>query len=388
MLRPFKAVRPTRDKAYLVATRSYITYRPEELDDKLSNNPYTFLHVINPNALPELHYTERFSAVRSRYNRFEKEGIFIQDDQPTYYLYEQSTPTATYTGIIGLLDAESVVNGMTLPHEKTIAKREHIFARYLSITGLQVEPVLVFGSVNEFYTERVAHIKKDRPEYEFSSTDGYLHRMWVVQQHQASELASFFEQSGTKYIADGHHRLASSVRVAQDSKDNPLAQGVLCMFMAEEQVGIESFERWFDLSKDSFDLSDLEPHYILEPIETPKNDFNGVNFQCFFAGKWYALHSRVSTEEILPSQELLDKILHPLLDVVDPRNDARLHYHRQTQSDRSTEMVRKGYALGFRLPPVSVKLLKEIAVNKGSMPPKSTYIEPKLRSGLLLHLFK
>jgi len=123
-------------------------------------------------------------------------------------------------------------------------------------------------------------------------------------------------------------------------------------------------------------------------LKTPKNDFNGVNFQCFFAGKWYALHSRVSTEEILPSQELLDKILHPLLDVVDPRNDARLHYHRQTQSDRSIEMVRKGYALGFRLPPVSVKLLKEIAVNKGSMPPKSTYIEPKLRSGLLLHLFK
>ena len=388
MLRPFKAVRPTRDKAYLVATRSYITYGPEELDDKLSNNPYTFLHVINPNAFPELHYKERFSAVRSRYNRFEKEGIFIQEDQPTYYLYEQRTPTATYTGVIGLLDAESVANGMTLPHEKTIAKREHIFARYLSITGFQAEPVLVFGSVNDAYKERVAHLKEDRPEYEFSSTDGYLHRMWVVPQHQASELASFFEKSGTKYIADGHHRLASSVLVAQDAKDNPLAQGVLCMFMAEEQVGIESFERWFDLSKDSFDLSDLEPHYILERIEGPTDDFNGVSFQCFFAGKWYALHSRFSTEEILPSQELLDTILHPLLDVVDPRNDARLQYHRQTQSDRSNEMVRKGYALGFRLPPVSVKLLKEIAVNKGSMPPKSTYIEPKLRSGLLLHLFK
>ncbi|CAI8172328.1 MAG: Uncharacterised protein [Flavobacteriales bacterium UBA4585] len=388
MLRPFKAVRPTRDKAYLVATRSYITYGPEELDDKLSNNPYTFLHVINPNALPELHYKERFSAVRSRYNRFEKEGIFIQDNQPTYYLYEQSTPTAIYTGVIGLLDAESVANGMTLPHEKTIAKREHIFARYLSITGFQAEPVLVFGSVSDSYNKKVAHIKEERPEYEFSSTDGYLHRLWVVPQNQASELASFFEQSGTKFIADGHHRLASSVRVAQDAKDNPLAQGVLCMFMPEEQVGIESFERWFDLSNDSFDRSDLETDYTLERIEAPTDDFTGVSFQCFFAGNWYNLRRRASTEEVLPSQELLDTILQPLLDVVDPRNDARLKYHRQTQSDRSAEMVRKGYALGFRLPPVSVKLLKEIAVNKGSMPPKSTYIEPKLRSGLLLHLFK
>ena len=388
MLRPFKAVRPTRDKAYLVATRSYITYGPEELDDKLSNNPYTFLHVINPNALPELHYTERFSAVRSRYNRFEKEGIFIQDDQPTYYLYEQSTPTAAYTGVIGLLDAESVVNGTTLPHEKTIAKREHIFARYLGITGFQAEPVLVFGEADEHYDSLVKRIKEERPEYEFSSTDKYSHRLWVVPSDYVNALAAFFEHSGTKYIADGHHRLASSVRVAQEAPDNPLAQGILCMFMAEEQVGIESFERWFDLSSDSFELTDLEAQYDVSPIDAPSENFQGASFQLFFEGNWHSLHSKKLKGEVLPSQELLDTILNPLLAVVDPRNDARLHYHRQTALDRSAEMLQQGYALGFRLPPVSVKLLKEIAVNKGSMPPKSTYIEPKLRSGLLLHLFK
>ena len=388
MLRPFKAVRPTRDKAYLVATRSYITYGPEELDDKLSNNPYTFLHVINPNALPELHYTERFSAVRSRYNRFEKEGIFIQDDQPTYYLYEQSTPTAAYTGVIGLLDAESVVNGTTLPHEKTIAKREHIFARYLGITGFQAEPVLVFGEADEHYDSLVKRIKEERPEYEFSSTDKYSHRLWVVPSDYVNALAAFFEHSGTKYIADGHHRLASSVRVAQEAPDNPLAQGILCMFMAEEQVGIESFERWFDLSSDSFELTDLEAQYDVSPIDAPSENFQGASFQLFFEGNWHSLHSKKLKGEVLPSQELLDTILNPLLDVVDPRNDARLHYHRQTALDRSAEMLQQGYALGFRLPPVSVKLLKEIAVNKGSMPQKSTYIEPKLRSGLLLHLFK
>ena len=388
MLRPFKAVRPTRDKAYLVATRSYITYGPEELDDKLSNNPYTFLHVINPNALPELHYTERFSAVRSRYNRFEKEGIFIQDDQPTYYLYEQSTPTAAYTGVIGLLDAESVVNGTTLPHEKTIAKREHIFARYLSITGFQAEPVLVFGEADEHYDSLVKRIKEERPEYEFYSTDKYSHRLWVVPSDYVNALAAFFEHSGTKYIADGHHRLASSVRVAQEAPDNPLAQGILCMFMAEEQVGIESFERWFDLSSDSFELTDLEAQYDVSPIDAPSENFQGASFQLFFEGNWHSLHSKKLKGEVLPSQELLDTILNPLLYVVYPRNYARLHYHRQTALDRSAEMLQQGYALGFRLPPVSVKLLKEIAVNKGSMPPKSTYIEPKLRSGLLLHLFK
>ena len=111
--------------------------------------------------------------------------------------------------------------------------------------------------------------------------------------------------------------------------------------MAEEQVGIESFERWFDLSNDSFDLSDLEAHYILEPIEAPTDHFIGISFQCFFEGSWYNLRSRASKGEVLPSQELLDTILYPLLDVVDPRNDGRLHYHRQTELDRSAEMVRK-----------------------------------------------
>lgn len=388
MLRPFKAVRPTRDKAYLVATRSYITYGPDELDDKLENNPFSFLHVINPNALPDVNYKDRFRAVRDRYNSFAESGIFIQDDQPTFYLYEQRTPTSSYTGVIGLLPAESVANGTTLPHEKTIAKREHIFARYLGITGFQAEPILVFGTANRQYEDLVVRIKQDRPEYEFSSTDRYSHRLWVVSSDQAAGLAAFFEGSGTNYIADGHHRLASSVRVALEEPENPLAQGVLCMFMAEDQVGIESFERWFDLSNDSFDLHHLKAHYQLERIPGPSENFNGASFQCFFEGNWYALHSHSLDREVLPSQELLDAILQPLLDVVDPRNDARLHYHRQTAADRSEEMNRNGFALGFRLPPVSVKLLKEIAVNKGSMPPKSTYIEPKLRSGLLLHLFK
>src|SRR6056300_2035088 len=122
MLRPFKAVRPTRDKAYLVATRSYITYGAEELDDKLENNPYTFLHVINPNALPDANYKDRFSAVRGRYNRFEKEGIFMQESHPTYYLYEQKTPTATYAGVFGKIGRANVVNPATFTNEESSAK--------------------------------------------------------------------------------------------------------------------------------------------------------------------------------------------------------------------------------------------------------------------------
>jgi len=389
MLHPFKAMRPTRDKAYLVATRSYISYEPYELEDKLENNPFTFLHVINPSALPEASYEMRFSAVRGRFDAFVDEGIFEMDEQPTYYVYRQKTPVHDFIGVIGLLDAQSVAKGQTLPHEKTLEQREMLFEKYLDITGFQAEPVLVFGKTNAAFDALLAEVQKDRPEYEFSSTDRYLHQLWPVPVGRVQELESFFASAGTKYIADGHHRLASSVRVANAHLENPLAQGVMCMFMGEQHLNIDSFERWMRLEDRVFSPKDLESTYEVWSIDAPAGDFSQYNFEMYWEGQWYALnHKQKSSDEVLATQLLLDTILRPVLDVQDERNDARITYVRQGEQDLSTSMAKRGYGLGFRLPPVSVKLLKEIAHNRGSMPPKSTYIEPKLRSGLLLHVFK
>jgi uncharacterized protein (DUF1015 family) len=389
MLHPFKATRPTRDKAYLVATRSYISYEPYELEDKLENNPYTFLHVINPNALPEASYERRFEAVRERFDAFMDEGVFLQEELATYYLYRQKTPTHEFLGVIGLLDADSVAQGKTLPHEKTLERREKLFEKYLDTTGFQAEPVLIFGSVNEAYEQCLAEVQLDRPEYEFSSTDRYLHQLWPVPEQWVGVLQEFFAQAGTKYIADGHHRLASSVRVAEGRPENPLAQGVLCMFMSEKQLSIQAFERWMKLEDRVFDVSDLGTAYSVVPIDGPSSELGEYNFEMYWEGRWYGLiHKDKAADEVLATQLLLDSILKPLFEVYDERNDGRLRYVRQSDLDMSAAMGKRGYNLGFRLPPVSVKLLKEIAENRGSMPPKSTYIEPKLRSGLLLHVFK
>tara|TARA_B100000925_G_scaffold82044_1_gene58302 strand:+ start:2165 stop:3334 length:1170 start_codon:yes stop_codon:yes gene_type:complete len=389
MLHPFKATRPTRDKAYLVATRSYISYEPYELEDKLENNPYTFLHVINPSALPEASYERRFEAVRERFDFFIQEGVFLQEELATYYLYRQKTPTHEFLGVIGLLDADSVAQGKTLPHEKTLERREKLFEKYLDTTGFQAEPVLVFGSVNEAYERCLAEVQDDRPEYEFSSTDRYLHQLWPVPEKWVVVLQEFFTKAGAKYIADGHHRLASSVRVAEGRPDNPLAQGVLCMFMSEKQLSIQAFERWMKLEDRVFDLNDLDAEYSVVPLEGPSSELGEHNFEMYWEGRWYGLiHKDKEVDEVLATQLLLDSILKPLFEVHDERNDSRLSYVRQSEADMSGAMRKRGYNLGFRLPPVSVKLLKEIAENRGSMPPKSTYIEPKLRSGLLLHVFK
>lgn len=387
MIQPFRATRPTRDKAYLVATRSYVSYNPTELEDKLENNPFTFLHVINPSAQQNAPLQERFEAVRDRFDMFCEEEIFVTENNPSYFIYEQRTPNDRFLGVIGLLPVDQVKEGHVIKHEKTIEHREELFSQYLETTGFQAEPVLVFGDANQTYHEILAQVMLERPEYEFSSTDRYEHRLWFVPGTLTEDLKTALAKVQEVYIADGHHRLASSVRVGDRLNDNSKAQGVLTMFMDESGVSIASFERWFRLEEQQLELKELQERFYVEKVEHWTDEPKG-DFEMYHEGSWYVLTSKLSIVPELKAQLLLDEILRPLLGVLDERNDSRLKYIRQDGTDQSARMVEKGYQIGFRLPPVSVELLKNIGSAGGVMPPKSTYIEPKLRSGLLLHVFK
>ncbi len=388
MLHPFKAVRPTRDKAYLVATRSYISYSEEHLADKLDHNPYTFLHVINPQALPEESAEVRHRAVRDRFNVFLNEGIFERDPQAHYYLYKQVTPTHSFVGIIGLLDAFASTDGRVLPHEQTIEQRELLFAHYLEHVGFQAEPVLVFGPSTEQYEHILAEVMNDRPEYEFASTDRFGHYLWLVPPQHNAALEAFFTREQRVYVADGHHRLASSIRMAQMHPENRDAQGILCMFMAENQVALETFERWLRWeSAIAWETIDL--HFDRTPVDFGLgDDFGPFLIEMYAEGQWYGLRPKTAfTTEVLSTQVLYNLVLQPVFNVEDERTDPRLTYVRQEAVDRSAEMETKGFRVGFRVVPPSVELLRSIAENNSSMPPKSTYIEPKLRSGMLIHTF-
>lgn len=358
MIQPFKATRPTRDKAYLVATRSYVSYGPHELEDKLENNPFTFLHVINPSAQQEAPIQERFEAVRSRFDAFCEAQIFTTEPKPTYFIYEQRTPTDRYLGVIGLLPTSAVKEGDVIKHENTISHREELFSQYLETTGFQAEPVLVFGDAQKAYHEILVQVMQDRPEYEFSSTDRYEHRLWLVSKDLSSALEKALAEVDQVYIADGHHRLASSVRVGDRLPDEPLAQGVLTMFMDESQVSIGSFERWFRMENQQLDLALIEKSFEIKALtqwtERPQGDV-----EMYFEGQWYDLKSKQDDEIELKSQLLVDQILKPALGLVDERNDARLKYVRQDGTDQSKRMVERGFQIGFRLPSVSVELLNQ-----------------------------
>ena len=170
-------------------------------------------------------------------------------------------------------------------------------------------------------------------------------------------------------------------------KGQPAAQGVLTMFMDESQVSIASFERWFKMENQDLNVDLLKTSFEMVPLSQWEQDPKG-DLEMYYQGNWYHLHAKTSVVPELKAQLLLDFILKPFLGVVDERNDSRLKYIRQDGTDQSELMVEGGYHIGFRLPAVSVNLLKNIGRSGGVMPPKSTYIEPKLRSGLLLHVFK
>ncbi|MFM7387907.1 MAG: DUF1015 family protein, partial [Bacteroidota bacterium] len=215
ILHPFRAIRPVRDKVHLVATRPYYSYKSNVLKAKIEDNPFTLLHIINPEFNKALkskaNSPERFALVKKGYDSFQEKGILIQDAEPHLYLYRQTTSDRSYTGIIGGADAEDYLNDIIKKHEATLTAREAIFTEYLEVVGLNAEPVLMSYQSTERINALIAAVLVDRPEYEFTTTDLNKHELWIIDQAKTEELIQCFLQIPATYIADGHHRSASSV---------------------------------------------------------------------------------------------------------------------------------------------------------------------------------
>ena len=179
---PFKAIRPERDKASLVASRSYLTYSESTITEKLDHNPYTFLHIINPDYKLDikLNGIKKFKLVKQKFNQFISEGIFKKDNTDSFYIYEQSNQFNTYTGIIGASSVEDYVKGKIKKHEQTLAKREKMFCNYLKTTGFNADPVLLAHEPNKDIKELIEKYKTKRSEYEFTTTNKSKHKLWIV----------------------------------------------------------------------------------------------------------------------------------------------------------------------------------------------------------------
>ena len=398
---PFKAVRPARDKAGLVGSRSYLTYSQNELEARLNYNPYTFLHVIKPELhegqLKTLTRIERFDLVKEGYSYFKEMGIFKKEEEECFYIYRQTKGTAVFTGLVAGVAVTDYTSGHVKIHEQTITSREKIFEEYLTRTGFNAEPVLLAYEDREGLNLAIDKATEDRPEYEFTTTDMVLHEMWMVNDPVVMDVITK-EMAAVEdvYIADGHHRSASSALLAQDQhgKKGPW-DNFMSLLLPQSQLKIYDFNRLVKtlngMPKSDFIAKLSESFEVKTSGRIHKPEHRG-NFSMYLDSEWYSLEVKQefiidSVVGRLDSSVLTDQVLRPLLGISDLKTDERISFLDGTKGLHAlADAVDSGmFEVAFALYPVEFEQLKEVADTGNIMPPKTTWIEPKLRSGVLIY---
>lgn len=400
---PFRAVRPVADKVHLVASRSYVSYNPAALKRKLDENPFTFIHIINPEFGQEKkakpNSTERFVKVRERYNAFCREGIFMQDENPAFYIYRQENGERSFTGIICGISIDEYRYGNIKIHEHTLTERENTFCKYLDTCNFNAEPVLLTYRENAAEVQTLISARmSERPLYDFSTTDRHRHQLWSIgNAEEVQKIQKAFDLIPHVYIADGHHRMASSALLGEERrKQNSGGEGMynfaLAMLMPAEMLDIKPFHRLVNLGA-SFNevsfLAQLKKGFVVtrqsDSLLPDEKRYWGMRL----ASGWYGLRLKEpdfahSKSEQLDAMILTRKILQPILGIEDQKTDKRIQFIPGNESIVAHERaIDKGAAsVLFTLSKVDADELFDVADAGEVMPPKSTWIAPKLRSGL------
>ena len=265
-MQPLAAVTPPRHMAHLVASRSYLSYHKEELRDKLKHNPYSYIQVINPDASREVNAPRGsaafFREVRMGYTQFKERGWLREADFEEWIVYRQSNQGQSWTGVVCNLDLSLCANGGLKTHEQTLANREVLFASFLNEVGVHAEPILCARPDDNPDSGRATAMLHDltshTPHTDFMTADGVRHEIWRTGAHTGAgrDFARAWQDCDTLYLADGHHRLASSQRLAQAHPELEGAQRILAFVVPEAQLTILGFHK--EVSDVEMNLSELE----------------------------------------------------------------------------------------------------------------------------------
>jgi uncharacterized protein (DUF1015 family) len=386
----------------LVSCRSFEDYNAVEIAYLLDYNPFSFLHVLNPAYVnpSKVTYDKRYKMVANKLNDFKKEGILITEDKPIYYLYQISTKTWSFTGIVAGTSIEDYQSNVIKRHEDTLEFRVRLFKEYLYHSKFNTEPVLMMYPDQEDIEAWIKIQKNEKPLYDFSTVTKERHTIWRIDQDTDVEwLTNQFADIKELYIADGHHRFASAELLQAEHAESDSVRhhdSVMTYLIAESNIKIYEFNRI---------IHDLNNHTKEEFLNLLHQKFDVVNkeqqlwkptkkmeFGMYLDGDFYALTLKEAKEtdsilQQLDAQILYDEVLHPILGLDDLRNDARIDYVPGNESIVTIkELVDDGeYEVGFMLYPTNVSEIKKVADNDLIMPPKSTYIEPKFMNGLFIY---
>lgn len=383
---PFKGIRATQDKMHLVASRSFLSYSDLELNDKLNGNPFTFLHVIQPTQQREVSEQVKFEEVRRNFDDFVQQGVLIQEETPSFYLYRQIKEGKVFLGWMGGISVEDYRKGVIKIHEHTIEKRENLFAEYLAITGINAEPVLMFSAFPSQFKDWTKSLQDRGPLTDFTTTDKVRHTLWVVtQKDEVSAVQAAFAELDSVYIADGHHRSASSERLQRLHPEWEEAKYFLSYVIDQEDLTIHPFHRMIcdDAMGDEVIEGFLKEKFVsIQELRTAplKGEFG-------WRTKLGTTYWRFNDESGLDPEKLAHQVLTPLLSIEDIRKDKRIKYCEGPKgiSFIDDSIQKNKVQSAFLLSSVTTEELCDVADQGGVMPPKSTYIEPKLRSGLVIY---
>lgn len=399
---PFRAVRPAKDKAHLVASRSVDGYNSAQLKSKLTENPYTFLHIIQPDLRKppktKPHSPERLQKVKNTFKEFVEKGILNADLDQAYYIYKQDQEAFSFTGIFACASIDDYFSGVIKKHEETRSAREEKLMQYLEVCDFNAEPVCLCYPDNARINNAIDAELKKEAVYDFTTTDRIRHRLWKISNADIIKIiGGEFEKMNAIYIADGHHRTSSSALLGKKLREkNPNHTGkepynfFLCALFPESELKIFEFNRLVKTAagfKIDELLKKLSADFKINKIEkrTWKPERKGV-FSIYHKGTWYKLELK-NSNTALDADVLSEKVLGPQFGIKDLKTDKRISFVSGLKGPEAMQkMVDSGKAdIGFGLYPVSVKDVIQIADAGKIMPPKTTWVEPKLRSGLVVY---
>ena len=409
IIKPFKAIRPTRDKVGFVASKSYQEYSKKELEATLTFNPFSFLHIIDPGFKFDKMVSgdERFSMVRNRYLEFLEDNILMKDSKDSIYIYQIEKYNFKCCGLFCAASVADYRNDIIRKHEDTLSQREELFANYLKIVEFNADPVLMTYSDKKAIAEIISKEKENDPDYFFTTPDKVKHSLWVVSDPKTIQsIQQEFKGIKALYIADGHHRSASSDLLAkklEETNPNHTGKEPYNFFMGylipESEIRIYEFNRMVKdlngLTKEEF-LIRLDAFFRIEKkgkvLYKPSKKHH---FSMYLDGEFYSLFLRRKVYKFtdvlseLDTQILYKTVLEPILGITDLRTDKRIHYGcgKHNIIRMKDEIDQGEFVVGFSLVPLKIGEIKAIADAGLVMPPKSTYIEPKLRSGITIYEF-
>jgi len=406
---PFRAVRPHRKYAGEVASFPYDVLDREEGRAIIRDNPRNFLRVEKSeiDVPDEIRDDDPrvFARARENLRNFMKEGILFQDEKPCLYVYRQKAAHREQYGLVGCVSVAEYEAGLIKKHELTRVDKESERVNHIATAGAQTGLVFLLYRSREAIDRILSGIVKSPPEYDFTTPDGVTHTAWVISDSGTiAALQQEFSKVESLYIADGHHRAASAAAVARMRREkNPAHNGTeeyntfVATLFSHEQLKILDYNR---VVKDLQGMTGQEfldrigETFVVTPGFNNRSPSGPHQFGMYLQGDWYLLEAKpgiYKTADLIGKLDvsiLQDHLLGPVLGIKDPRTDDRIKFVGGIRGmDELERMVdQRGYAVAFSLYPPGIDDLVEIADAGMIMPPKSTWFEPKLRSGLFVHL--